>query len=157
MRMKIKWKPLIISLLISLGTGILSGIVVYNSMDQYETLYQPPLAPPGWVFPIVWTILFTLMGIAAYRIYISNSTKRTEALKLYGMQLIVNAGWSIIFFGFQSYFIAFICLLLLWYLILSTLVQFYKIDKPAGILFIPYLLWVTFAGYLNLAIAFYYF
>jgi len=152
----IKWKPLIISILISLGAGALSRVLTGDSMGQYETIYKPPLAPPGWVFPIVWTILYILMGIAAYLIYVSDAEGKNEALLTYLVQLVANVGWSVIFFRYQAYLLAFIWLLLLWFLILRTIIQFYKINQTAGILLIPYLLWVTFAAYLNLAIAIYY-
>ena len=94
----IKPKPLFISLLISLGTGALSALLTPNVSKQYQTLYKPPLAPPGWLFPIVWTILFILMGVAAYLVYISDSPDKNTALRLYLIQLVVNVGWSVIFF-----------------------------------------------------------
>ena len=151
-------KALIISLAISLGTGAFSALITSGSMEQYGQLYQPPLAPPGIVFPIVWTILFTLMGIAAYFVYRSsaNSEQKEQALKLYAVQLAANVLWSVIFFNFNAYLLAFAWLLLLWYLIFLTTKAFFAIDETAGKLMIPYLLWVTFAGYLNLAIAIHY-
>lgn len=156
MMRKLQIKPLVISLLISLGTGGLSALLTADSMRQYENLYKPPLSPPGIVFPIVWTILFILMGIAAYFVYIAESSDRESALKLYFIQLILNLGWSIIFFSFRAYLLAFAWLLLLWYMVYLTTKEFYKIDKKAGILMIPYILWITFAAYLNLAIALHY-
>jgi benzodiazapine receptor len=153
---KIQWKPLVISLLISLGTGAVSAYLTSDSMEQYTTLYKPPFAPPGWVFPLVWNLLFILMGVAAYRIYLSGAAERQQALKLYGIQLLVNACWSVIFFRFHAYLLAFAWLLLLWYLVWLTAKEFYTIDKTAGKLMIPYLIWLTFAGYLNLAIAVHY-
>lgn len=152
----IHWKPLLISLLISLGTGAVSGILSGNMMGKYETLYKPPLSPPGWVFPVVWTILYILMGIAAYLIYESGSPDTEVALKLYIAQLAVNAGWSVIFFRFGLYLLAFTWLLLLWYLVLLTIQHFKKINPLAGKLLIPYLIWLTFAAYLSLAIVIHY-
>ena len=152
----IKPKPLFISLLISLGTGILSSLFTPNSREQYATLYKPPLAPPGWLFPVVWTILFILMGVAAYLVYISNSPNKENALKLYLVQLFVNFGWSIIFFRWEAYWLAFTWLLLLLYLVYLTAKEFYQINKLAGILMIPYLIWLIYAGYINLAIAVHY-
>lgn len=152
----IKWKPLLISIAISLGTGILASILTFNGMTQYEDLYQPPLAPPGWLFPVVWTILYILMGIAAYLVYTSDAKEKSQALTTYAFQLVLNFGWSIIFFGFRAYLLAFAWLLLLWYAIFMTIRQFTPINKTAGNLLIPYIAWVTFAGYLNLAIAIYY-
>lgn len=127
-----------------------------NSMEKYNRLYQPPLAPPGWVFPVVWTVLFILMGIAAYLVYISDAADKKQALILYVIQLVVNAGWSLIFFGLNAYLVAFAWLLLLWYLVFMTLKQFWSINPWAGKLLVPYLVWLTFAGYLNLAIAIHY-
>ena len=102
-------------------------------------------------FPIVWTILYVLMGIASYLVYTSNLPDRT-ALTVYAIQLIFNFMWSIFFFNMQWYLFAFFWLILLWLLILYTIRLFYQISRPAGYLMIPYLLWVTFAGYLNYAI-----
>lgn len=148
----IKLKPLIISLLVSLGVGGLSAIFTMGSMDIYKSLVQPPLAPPSWLFPIVWTILFILMGISAYMIYMSSSNDKNSALTLYAIQLIFNFLWSIIFFNLEAYLFAFIWLILLFLLILAMVIYFYRIDKIAGILQLPYLLWVCFAGYLNFMI-----
>ena len=144
---------LLASLAISLGAGALSRILTSGSMEQYETLYKPPLAPPGWLFPIVWTILFILMGIAAYLVARQGGEGSREALALYLIQLLANVAWSVIFFRFEAYLLAFAWLLLLWYLILITIQHFAPISRTAALLMLPYLLWVTFAGYLNLAIA----
>ncbi len=156
MNTRIQWKPLIASLIISLGTGGLSFLLTPGIMEDYGALYKPPLAPPGWVFPVVWTILFVLMGIAAYLVYISDSPDKRMALTYYIVQLGANLLWSIIFFRFQAYLPALVWLLALWYLVFLTLREFRKIDKIAAGLLIPYLLWLTFAGYLNFAIAVYY-
>lgn len=151
----INWKALSISLILSLGIGVAAGFLTADSMQQYATLYKPPLSPPGWVFPLVWTVLYILMGIAAYLIYVSDTAdaeQKKAVLKTYSVQLFVNFGWSILFFGFQTYFLAFIWLILLWYLIYKMIQGFCEINPAAGYLLLPYLLWVTFAGYLNLAI-----
>ena len=155
---KINWKALLISLAISLGTGGLSAALTAGSMEKYKTMYKPPLAPPGWLFPIVWTILFILMGVAAYLVYETEADEedKQNAYIFYGAQLIVNAAWTIIYFRFQAYIFAFAWLILLWYLILMTIRSFWKINATAGKLLLPYLLWVTFAAYLNLAIAIHY-
>lgn len=158
----IQWKPLLISLGISVGVEILSGILTKNSMDTYSQIYKPPLAPPGWVFPVVWTILFVLMGISAYLVFVEATKSGTPsedvrgAFRFYGVQLLVNMGWSVIFFGFNAYLLAFAWILLLWYLVFITAWKFYRISPLAGKLMIPYLLWLTFAAYLNLAIALHY-
>lgn len=145
----IKLKPLVINLLIPLGIGGLSAFLTKDSMEIYGTVKQPPLSPPGWLFPIVWTILFLLMGIAAYLVWMRDSTGRNGALALYGVQLVFNFAWTLIFFNLQNYALAFFWLLALWVLILLTTIRFFKETKAAGWLMLPYLLWVTFAAYLN--------
>ncbi len=152
----IKLKPLFISLLISLGTGAISSLLTPIVSEQYQMLYKPPLAPPGWLFPIVWTILFILMGVAAYLVYISDAPNKDLALKLYLIQLVVNVGWSVLFFRLDAYLLAFTWLLLLFFLVYLTAKEFYKSNKVAGYLMIPYLIWLIYAGYINLAIAIYY-
>ena len=150
--MKVKWKELIVSIAISLGVGALSGYLTMNSMSLYNDLVKPPLTPPGWIFPIVWTILFVLMGISAYLIYISDSEEKAQALQMYAIQLMLNFIWSLVFFNMQAYLLAFLILILLWIAIITMIKVFYEINPIAGKLQVPYLLWVTFAGYLNLAI-----
>lgn len=151
--MKIKWKPLLIALGIPLAVGGLA-VLLSGGMSTYETLNQPPLSPPGWVFPIVWSILYLLMGYASYRVLYSEGSmpKIRRALTVYAIQLLLNFLWPIFFFGFQWYLAAFILLLLLWAAILLTIKEFSALDETAGNLLIPYLLWVTFAGYLNLGV-----
>lgn len=146
-----KRKPLLISLLISLGTGAVAGFLTSGSMEKYQEMYRPPLSPPGWVFPVVWLILYALMGIAAYWIY--RKDPKAEALKLYLIQLAVNFIWPILFFNLEWYLISVIWLLLLWYLVFVMIKEFDRIDECAGKLMIPYLFWLTFAAYLNIAIA----
>ncbi len=150
--MKIKWKELIVSILIPLAVGGLSAFLTKDSMSTFEAVAKPPLSPPGWLFPVVWTVLYTLMGIASYLVYTSEKFGKKQALYFYAAQLTVNFLWSIIFFNLTAYLFAFIWLLLLWVLILLTLIRFYRINENAGLLLIPYLIWVTFAGYLNLGI-----
>lgn len=149
--LKIQWKGLIVCIIIPLAVGGISAFLTRNSMQAFETMNKPPLAPPAWVFPVVWTILFILMGIASYLVVVSGKPNRA-ALTVYGLQLFFNFLWSIIFFNFEQYLLAFIWLVALWLLILATTILFYRISKPAGYLMIPYLLWVSFAGYLNYAI-----
>ncbi|WP_410496783.1 TspO/MBR family protein [Cellulosilyticum sp. ST5] len=148
--MQINWKQLLISIGISLGIGALAGFLTQNSMEVYNQLKQPVLSPPGWVFPIVWTILYILMGISAYLIYESNSPNKEKALTIYGWQLFFNFLWSIIFFNLQNILLAFFVLIILWILIVVMIKSFKEINPLAAWLQIPYLLWVTFAGYLNL-------
>lgn len=152
--MKINWKKLLICLAIPLAVGGLSTLLS-GGMDSYQVLNQPPLSPPGWVFPIVWTILYLLMGYASYRILVSNAPRDDikKALTFYGIQLFLNFLWPLVFFGLQWYWAAFALLLLLWVFIYLTMHLFGLIDDTAENLLIPYLLWVTFAGYLNLGVA----
>lgn len=145
----IKLKPLLASLVISLGMGGLSALLTQNAMEQYGGLRQPPLSPPGWLFPAVWFVLFVLMGMAAYLVWMRDSTGRNGALILYGAQLVFNFFWTLIFFNLQNYALAFFWLLALWLLILLTTLQFFKETTAAGWLLVPYLAWVAFAGYLN--------
>ena len=147
-----KFKPLAISILIALGVGGLSGFLTMGNMDIYGNINKPPLSPPPIVFPIVWTILFILMGISAYLIYESNSNLKGKALAIYGLQLVVNFFWPILFFNGQKFLLAFVWLLLLVALIIETILIFKDINKKASLLLIPYLLWSIFATYLNLGV-----
>lgn len=145
---------LIISVLLAQGIGFLSGFLSMNSSKTYENFNKPAFSPPGWVFPVVWTILFFLMAVAAYRIWMKGKSGEDvkKGLILYGTQLFLNFLWSIIFFRFRLYAIAFLELLLLLVFILLTTFEFYRIDKPAAYLMVPYIAWVSFAGVLNYAI-----
>lgn len=145
----IRWKALLINLFLPLTVGGISAFLTSDSMEVYGTLRQPPLSPPGWLFPMVWSILFLLMGIAAYLVWVRDSTGRNGALLFYGLQLAMNFGWTLVFFNLQNYGLALLWLIVLWVLILITTVRFFKENKAAGWLMLPYLLWVTFAGYLN--------
>jgi len=151
--MKIRWKPLIINLLIPLAVGGLTAFLTRNSMEIYSQITKPALAPPGIIFPIVWGILYTLMGISAYIITVSNHPDSGNALFIYALQLIVNFIWPLIFFNGQMFWLAFAIILLLWVLIIIMIRKFYQIRPIAAYLQIPYLIWVTFAAYLNLMIA----
>lgn len=143
-----------IAILIPLIVGGISAFLTRSAMQEYEKLPKPAVSPPAWIFPVVWTILYILMGIASYLIYQQINTNKNvrQALRLYGLQLFFNFGWSILFFNLEAYFIAFLWLLALWVLIWFTLLAFYSINKKAAWLLVPYLVWVTFAGYLNFAV-----
>ena len=150
---KHKIKPYAVSILLTLAVGGLSGFLTSMGMDSFDALTKPPLTPPSFLFPIVWTVLFILMGVGAARIFMTEPTAaRNRALIVYVVQLAVNFLWSIIFFNLQAYGFAFFWLILLWVLILTMIYLFCKVDKPAALLQIPYAIWVTFAGYLNLMI-----
>ena len=149
--MKKQWKTLILCIAVPLAIGVLSALLTRNSMQTFDSINKPKLAPPGWLFPVGWTIQYILMGIASYLV-VTSRKPNGSALITYGLQLIFNFFWSIIFFNLSLYLFAFIWLVMLWFLILKTTIKFYKISEPAGYLMIPYLLWVAFAGYLNLSI-----
>ncbi|MPQ45175.1 TspO/MBR family protein [Clostridium tarantellae] len=142
---------LIINLLIPLGGSFIISQIINTSVVQYEVLNKPVFAPPSVVFPIVWPILYILMGIASYRIYLKNKAgfKTNRGLTFYSIQLSLNFLWSIIFFNFKLYGLAFIELILLFLFIIITIFKFIKLDKISAILMVPYAIWVTFAGVLN--------
>ena len=151
--MKIDWKKRLILWAIPLAVGGLASLLS-GGMGSYRVLNQPPLSPPGWVFPVVWTVLYLLMGEASYRVLVSGKDmdRIRSAFKIYGVQLALNFIWPLIFFGAQMYLLAFLVLIALWVAIFLTLRQFSNLDETAGNLLIPYLLWVTFAGYLNFGV-----
>ena len=142
-------KSLIASLALSLGTGGVSAWLTRDSMDIYGSLRQPPLSPPGWVFPVVWTILFILMGVAAWMVWEEGAPERDTPLRLYAIQLFFNFVWPLIFFNARLYGLALVWIVLLWMLILLTAIRFWQVRPAAGWFMAPYLLWVTFAVYLN--------
>lgn len=150
-----KTKPYIISVFLALAVGGLSALLTNGGSGLYEEIITPPLSPPSVLFPIVWTILFILMGISAAIIYtdrMASPPQKRSALYTYALSLIVNFFWSIIFFNLRAFGFAFFWLLLLLFLIVRTIVKYYKISPLAALLQIPYLLWVAFAGYLTLGI-----
>ena len=152
--LKIQWKKLIACLTIPLAVGGFSALLTRNGMETFQMISKPPLSPPGWLFPVVWTILYILMGIASYLVLLPEKPDKGNrtALIVYGIQLFFNFLWSIIFFNWRQYLFAFVWLVLLWFFILATIVLFCRFSKTAGYLMLPYLLWVTFAGYLNYSI-----
>lgn len=153
--MKKNLKTFIISILIALGVGGLSALFTMGNMNIYETINTPPLSPPEWLFPVVWSVLFTLMGISSAWVYLKGKEEdkdASSALKFYALQLAVNFFWSIIFFNMRAFLFAFIWLILLWVLVLIMILEFKKISPKAAYLQIPYLLWLTFAAYLNFGI-----
>jgi len=150
-----KIKPYVISIAIALAVGGLSALLTSGNMDIYSDIIQPPLAPPAILFPIVWTVLYILMGIGAAMVYNERQSKPKEvarALIVYAVNLFLNFFWSIIFFNMRAFLFSFVWLILLWITIIIMIVKFYQIKPAAGLLQISYLIWVTFAGYLNFAI-----
>ena len=148
------WKPYALGILFSEAVGILSGWLSRGGMAHFRTaVTKPPLSPPDWVFPVVWTVLYALMGIGAARVWLSPpSPARRKGLNLYVLQLIVNFFWSLIFFNAQAYFLAFLWLMLLWALVFGMTLFFYQADLPAAKLQIPYRVWLIYAAYLNLGV-----
>ena len=150
---KIHWKTLLICIAIPLAVGGLAALLTQGAMADFAALNKPPLSPPAWAFPVVWSILYVLMGIASYLIITSGMPYRAHtALIPYGVQLAFNFVWSLIFFGAGRYLFAFVWLVVLWLLILATALLFSRLRRAAAYLLIPYLVWVAFAGYLNFAI-----
>ncbi|MGN1205811.1 MAG: TspO/MBR family protein [Eubacterium sp.] len=148
-----KWKYYIGSVLLVLAVGTIAGILTREGAAQYAEMTKPVISPPAVLFPIVWTILYTLMGIGLARIWMSEATPvRNQGLNLFWLQLFFNFMWSILFFNFGAYGIAFFWLLVLLSLILAMTAKWYKTDSIAVKLQIPYALWVAFAGYLNFAV-----
>lgn len=139
-------KKLFISIFIPLIVGGIVSLIMMPFMD-YKSLELPSLAPPSFLFPVAWTILYILMGVSAYLV-----SKKDTVPMIYYVQLGVNALWSIIFFVFKLRLLAFIWIVLLIILVVKMIIKFYKIDKVAAYLQIPYLLWIVFASYLNLGI-----
>lgn len=154
--MKFPWKTYAFFILIAEAVGALSGWLTREGTRIYSTtIQQPPLSPPGFVFPIVWTILYALMGIGAARVWLNSSGSiRARAILLFFFQLAVNFFWSPIFFNLQAFGFAFFWLILLWLLIFAMFRAFSRADPLAAWLQIPYLLWVAFAGYLNAGVWF---
>lgn len=145
--------PLIISILIAQVAGVIGSFFTVASVgDWYADLVLPSVAPPSWLFAPVWVTLYTLMGIAAYLVWQRRSVGGRRALTVYGVQLVFNAMWSAIFFGLRNPGMAFAEIILLLLLIVFTTIVFWRIDHRAGWLFMPYLVWVGFASYLNFAI-----
>lgn len=149
------FSKLVIAIVISELAGIIGSVFTTPSIPTwYAGLAKPALNPPAWVFGPVWTTLYFLMGIAAFLVWKKGLERKDVkiALSLFGGQLVLNTLWSIIFFGLHNPFWAFIEIIVLWLAILWTILAFYKISRPAACLLLPYILWVSFAGYLNYSI-----
>ena len=142
---------IILSILIPLIIGFI-GSMLGGSMALFDNIKKPIFAPPAIIFPIVWGILYILMGISSYLVYISDSKYKKTGLIFYVIQLVVNALWTMIFFRFENFLFAFIWLLLLLGIVVIMLFYFYKSDKKAFYLQIPYLIWLIFALILNYSI-----
>lgn len=152
-KQKIRIPALIISIAIPLLVGGFSALLTSSDMKTYESMNLPPLSPPGWVFPVVWTILYVVMGIASYFVYVSSAEteRKRKAFLYYAAQLIMNFFWSTLFFTYGRYLISLIWLLVMWVLIIICGIRFYRIRRAAGLMMGGLFLWTTFAAYLNLA------
>ncbi len=160
MNKKINVIKLIVAIAIPLAVGMLSSFITKDAMMSFNAMKKPPLAPPGILFPIAWTILYILMGISSYIIYVydakndtSSLNLKNKCLSLYAIQLIFNFFWSIIFFKFKLYIFAFAWLIILWILVFKLMWESKKISKVVSYLLIPYLAWMAFAAYLNIGVA----
>ena len=151
---KVNTKELAAAIALPLAVGGVSALLSKNGMKEFASLRQPPLSPPGWVFPVVWTVLYAMMGAASYEVYASDvhDIRRRRALTVYLSQLAANFLWSIVFFALGAHLAAFWLIVLLWLLIVVCMLMFYHISQKAGRLMIPYALWVCFAAYLNLGV-----
>ena len=152
--MGIRVKTLIIALAVPLGVGALGALAGRSGMATLAALEKPPLTPPGWVFPVVWTALYIAMGIASYLIATCGASResRRMALGAYGAALVLSALWPALFFALGLHLAAFIDLILLFIMLRHALLQFYMLRRSAAHWLFPTLLWTTFAGYLNLGI-----
>ncbi|MBC7187346.1 MAG: tryptophan-rich sensory protein [Calditrichaeota bacterium] len=149
-------KALVVKLVVAIGVCLLAGVLgsVFTSSGVrtwYPTLNKPPFTPPGWLFGPVWTVLYILMGVAAALVW-HKSLGVNTALAVFVVQLVLNVLWSLFFFGLRLPAVALVDIVLLWGAILATLVLFWRMQPAAGLLLVPYLLWVSFATVLNAAI-----
>ncbi|MGL4791721.1 MAG: TspO/MBR family protein [Anaerotignaceae bacterium] len=147
-----EFEKLLISILIPIFLGFTTSLLTKNSTTIYSTLIKPNLSPPPIVFPIVWTVLYILMGISAFIVYSSDSENKKKALSLYIAQLFFNITWTFIFFNLQNYLLAVIWTGILIVLVVKMIVEFYKISPLSAYLQIPYFLWCVFAMYLTLGV-----
>ena len=154
MKQKLQWKPLLLSLAIPLAVGGLSAFLTKDGMRAFASLRQPPLSPPGWLFPVVWTLLYLMMGAACYLVWTAeiDASRRERALRVYGLSLAANFLWPILFFTMQAFLPAFLLLLILLGLVIACARLFSRIRRCAGRLLLPYIVWLVFAGYLNLGV-----
>ena len=149
--MKRKWPVYLLFITVALDAGALSGWLIADSVQAYEQMPHPPGSPPAGAFPWVWSFLYLLMGVSAARIWLSPQPGSRSALLLWGLQLAVNFAWPLLFFDLQMVWLAFFWLLLLWLLVFSMIRAFSAVDSWAAKLQLPYLLWLSYAAYLNLA------
>ena len=148
-----KWIALALFLLLCLGVAIAEGIATHHGVNNwYQTLVKPEGTPPNWVFPVVWTILYTMMAVSVWLIWLAPSGRKLTAYTLFAVQLFFNFLWSWLFFFYENPALALIDISLLWVAIIATMMAFYRHSHLAAGLLIPYLLWVSYAVHLNVMI-----
>lgn len=146
-------KALLFFVLLSLSAGLVGSLATSQGLQEwYPALQKPWFTPPSWVFAPAWTLLYVLMGAAAYLVWKTGGKGSKEALEMFYVQLALNALWSFLFFGLQSPLLALVELVALWAAVAATVVRFDNVSRPAALLMLPYLAWTTFAGLLNLSI-----
>jgi tryptophan-rich sensory protein len=148
----VDWKKLIASIVVCQLAGLLGAIFTSSAIPTwYATLEKPPFVPPDWTFSVVWTFLYLLMGLALYNVWRKGWDHRDVrlAMGVFGIQLFLNFLWSVLFFGLRSPLLGMIEIVFLWFAIVATIWLFYRISRPAGVLLMPYLAWVSFAALLN--------
>lgn len=149
----INFKHLIIAVVLPLAVGGISSLIVGSGFEVYSSaVAKPPLSPPDWLFPVAWTMLYILMGLSSYFVYEKDKSEAKEPLAVYAVQLAMNFMWPIFFFSLNAYLFSFIWLLVLLVLVIVMTVMFYRASRLAGLLQIPYILWLCFAAYLNLSV-----
>lgn len=155
MKKSISFLRLLFCMALPLAVGGFAALLTRDAVASFgQTAVQGPLAPPDWLFPVVWTVLYLLMGAASYLVLVAPypTEMRQRALLPYAVQLVLNFYWPIFFFNMRLYLFAFVWLVFLWFFILLCILRFRKLSGAAALLLIPYLLWVTFAGYLNFSV-----
>lgn len=151
--MKRKLKPIIVCLLIPLAIGGLGAGLTNGNFEFYKHMERPPLAPPAIAFPIVWAALYILMGVGSYLVWSTGDERRGNALTVYGVSLLLNFAWPLLFFGARKYWLAFAVLAALFVAVIGYSVKFGRLNRAAGLLQIPHNIWLVLAGYLNLWVA----
>lgn len=149
---KINIKRLLLFIAVPLCVGILAALICKDDFRLFQSLNKPPLAPPAWLFPVVWSILYILMGISSYIVYSEQRLISSPCMKIYFIQLFVNFMWTILFFKLEQYLFSFIWIIILLFYVAKTAVCFCNVNKKSGLLQIPYIVWICFAGYLNIAV-----
>lgn len=152
---QINWKHLLVSILLCQIAGLLGALFTTPAIPTwYSTLVKPSFLPPSWAFPVVWTLLYLLMGIALYLVWEKGLDKADvkKAMSVFGVQLFLNFMWSVLFFGLRSPLYGLVEITVLWIVIFVNIWLFYKVSKTAGLLLVPYILWVSFAALLNYSI-----